>query len=231
MSSATGARRRRGRKRSSVVVAPWRNDQPPLVPALPDGRAPPVQQLRARDDAHHHQGSHHEAGRPATRGGLALHRVRAVRRAPGPGGVAPARSVARTGPASRARRGPHGRTSPVGAALRLHPDARGTDVPVGARPRRLHRDGPWWAVTTLTTVGFGDTSRVTPTGRLAPAVLVVGGIALLGVVTATLASWLVERVPRSGRSARWSSDQHAREEGACPSAQPACRGTLRGPIA
>ncbi len=46
----------------------------------------------------------------------------------------------------------------------------------------------------MTTVGYGDRFPVTGTGRLVAAGLMVGGIALLGVVTATLASWLVERV-------------------------------------
>lgn len=55
-------------------------------------------------------------------------------------------------------------------------------------------DGLWWAITTLTTVGYGDTYPVSVTGRLVAAVLMIAGIALLGVVTATLASWLVERV-------------------------------------
>lgn len=55
-------------------------------------------------------------------------------------------------------------------------------------------NGWWWAITTLTTVGYGDTYPVTVTGRLVAAVLMVAGIALLGIVTATLASWLVERV-------------------------------------
>ncbi|WP_426593686.1 potassium channel family protein [Cellulomonas sp. McL0617] len=55
-------------------------------------------------------------------------------------------------------------------------------------------DGLWWAMSTITTVGYGDRYPVTPTGRFIAAALMVGGIALLGVVTATLASWLVERV-------------------------------------
>ena len=55
-------------------------------------------------------------------------------------------------------------------------------------------DGLWWAVTTLSTVGYGDTYPVTTTGRLVAVTLMLAGITLLGVVTATLASWLVEQV-------------------------------------
>ncbi len=55
-------------------------------------------------------------------------------------------------------------------------------------------DGLWWALTTITTVGYGDRYPVTVTGRLVAAVLMIGGVALLGVITATIASWLVERV-------------------------------------
>ncbi len=55
-------------------------------------------------------------------------------------------------------------------------------------------DGLWWAITTMTTVGYGDTYPVTTTGRVVAVTLMVAGIALLGVVTATLASWLVERI-------------------------------------
>ena len=52
----------------------------------------------------------------------------------------------------------------------------------------------WWAATTMTTVGYGDHYPTTAEGRLGATVLMVGGIALLGTVTATLASWLVEQI-------------------------------------
>jgi voltage-gated potassium channel len=55
-------------------------------------------------------------------------------------------------------------------------------------------DAIWWAITTMTTVGYGDQYPVTTLGRLIAVVLMLGGIALLGVVTATLASWLVQAV-------------------------------------
>jgi len=58
-------------------------------------------------------------------------------------------------------------------------------------------DGLWWAVVTITTVGYGDLYPVTETGRLIATAVMLGGIALIGVVTATLASWIVERVSAS----------------------------------
>jgi voltage-gated potassium channel len=55
-------------------------------------------------------------------------------------------------------------------------------------------DALWWAVTTIITVGYGDRYPTTTTGRLIAFGLMIAGIALLGVVTVTLASWIVERV-------------------------------------
>lgn len=55
-------------------------------------------------------------------------------------------------------------------------------------------DALWWAMVTVTTVGYGDLIPVTATGRLVAVALMIGGITLLGVVTATLASWIVQRV-------------------------------------
>ena len=46
----------------------------------------------------------------------------------------------------------------------------------------------------VTTVGYGDHYPVTGIGRMVGFGLMLGGIALLGTVTATLASGLVESV-------------------------------------
>lgn len=59
---------------------------------------------------------------------------------------------------------------------------------------RTFGDALWWAVTTVTTVGYGDRYPVTTTGHLIAAGLMLAGIALLGIVTASLASWLLDRV-------------------------------------
>ncbi|MQA79047.1 MAG: two pore domain potassium channel family protein [Streptosporangiales bacterium] len=55
-------------------------------------------------------------------------------------------------------------------------------------------DALWWALTTVTTVGYGDELPVTVTGRLVAAGMMLAGIVLLGVVTASLASWFVEKL-------------------------------------
>ncbi|NUR92572.1 MAG: two pore domain potassium channel family protein [Nonomuraea sp.] len=54
-------------------------------------------------------------------------------------------------------------------------------------------DALWWSLTTMTTVGYGDLYPTTLEGRLIAATLMLSGIALLGVVTASIAAWFVER--------------------------------------
>lgn len=46
-------------------------------------------------------------------------------------------------------------------------------------------DAVWWALTTVSTVGYGDHFPVTVTGRSVAGGLMVAGIALLGTLTAT----------------------------------------------
>jgi voltage-gated potassium channel len=55
----------------------------------------------------------------------------------------------------------------------------------------------WWTLATISTVGYGDSYPVTFEGRLVAASLMVAGIALLGVVTASIASWFVESLRRT----------------------------------
>ncbi len=62
-------------------------------------------------------------------------------------------------------------------------------------------DALWWVATTITTVGYGDQFPVTYAGRLVGLGLMVTGIALLGVITAALASWFVEKVAEAAQSA------------------------------
>ena len=53
-------------------------------------------------------------------------------------------------------------------------------------------DGLWWAVTTVTTVGYGDRYPTTTEGRLLAVLLMVTGISLVGVITASVAAWFVK---------------------------------------
>ena len=55
-------------------------------------------------------------------------------------------------------------------------------------------DAAWWAFTTVTTVGYGDRYPITGQGRFIAGGLMLAGIALLGIVTASLASWLIDKV-------------------------------------
>ena len=69
----------------------------------------------------------------------------------------------------------------------------------------------WWAFETISTVGYGDYTPVTEVGRLVAVGLMIGGIATLGIVTATLASWIVDRVARTEIDARAATRGQIRE--------------------
>jgi len=53
-------------------------------------------------------------------------------------------------------------------------------------------DALWWAAVTIAGVGYGDHYPVTFVGRLVGVGLMIGGIALIGVVAASLAAWMIE---------------------------------------
>ena len=53
-------------------------------------------------------------------------------------------------------------------------------------------DGMWWALVTLTTVGYGDIAPVTLGGRITGAALMLSGIGVLAFITASIAAYFVE---------------------------------------
>jgi voltage-gated potassium channel len=55
-------------------------------------------------------------------------------------------------------------------------------------------DAIWWALVTIATVGYGDTYPVTALGRFYAVLLMAGGIAIVGTASATIISFLNERV-------------------------------------
>ena len=57
-------------------------------------------------------------------------------------------------------------------------------------------DSLWWAMQTVTTVGYGDVVPQGTVGRLIGAVLMLNGIALLSVITAAVTAMLIERARR-----------------------------------
>jgi voltage-gated potassium channel len=57
-------------------------------------------------------------------------------------------------------------------------------------------DALWWACTTVTTVGYGDCYPVTTEGRFIAVALMVVGIATVGAVTASVATWMIGQVQR-----------------------------------
>ena len=63
-----------------------------------------------------------------------------------------------------------------------------------ARDATIHNfgDALWWATVTVTTVGYGDKYPVSPGGRGVAVVLMLVGIGLIGVLTATVASYFIE---------------------------------------
>lgn len=53
-------------------------------------------------------------------------------------------------------------------------------------------DGLWWAITTVTTVGYGDRYPTTMEGKILAVGLMIVGISLMGVITASVAAWFVK---------------------------------------
>ena len=64
--------------------------------------------------------------------------------------------------------------------------------PLAGSNIKSFEDGFWWAITTVTTVGYGDRFPTSTEGRFIAFCLMLLGISLLGVLTATVAAWFVQ---------------------------------------
>jgi len=60
-------------------------------------------------------------------------------------------------------------------------------------------DGIWWAVVTICTVGYGDKFPISSAGKVVALGLMISGIGLLSLVTATIASVFVEQKIKEGK--------------------------------
>lgn len=70
-----------------------------------------------------------------------------------------------------------GATALYWAEGRVQPEA------FGSIPRAM-----WWSIITLTTVGYGDVSPITPLGKILAAVVALGGIGLVAMPTGIIAA-------------------------------------------
>ena len=66
--------------------------------------------------------------------------------------------------------------------------------------------GMWWAIQTVTTVGYGDVTPKNPAGRIVAAFVMLEGVAFLAIITAAITSTFVQRASQIR-----SPDQGARE--------------------
>ena len=60
-------------------------------------------------------------------------------------------------------------------------------------------DAIWWALSTITTVGYGDRFPVTSEGRVIAGILMCAGVGLFGMFSGFLAAWFVSPDSREER--------------------------------
>jgi voltage-gated potassium channel len=72
-------------------------------------------------------------------------------------------------------------------------------------------DAVWWSITTMTTVGYGDFYPVTTNGRVVAVMLMIGGISIIGMITAMVATWIVQRVAEEDTTKQAATAAHVDE--------------------
>ncbi|MFC9605424.1 potassium channel family protein [Streptomyces niveus] len=70
----------------------------------------------------------------------------------------------------------------------------------------------WWSVETATTVGYGDLYPVTVAGRVIAGIVMLVGISVFSIVTASLATWFVGSAARRARRVALALE-HAESQG------------------
>jgi voltage-gated potassium channel len=65
-------------------------------------------------------------------------------------------------------------------------------------------DSAWWAIATLTTVGYGDVTPITPLGRLFGSIVMITGLCILALPVAIIASGFTQEVNRRDFVVTWS---------------------------
>jgi voltage-gated potassium channel len=70
--------------------------------------------------------------------------------------------------------------------------------------------GMWWALQTVTTVGYGDVTPLNPSGRIIAAFVMLEGIAFLTIIVAAITSTFVARAAKE-REVAQAADEDAAE--------------------
>ena len=71
--------------------------------------------------------------------------------------------------------------------------------------------GMWWALQTVTTVGYGDVTPTHPSGRIVAAFVMLQGIAFVSILVAAITSTFVARAERERKQAEAGEDESVEE--------------------
>lgn len=85
------------------------------------------------------------------------------------------------------------------ATLMYHVESAAQPEKFGTIP-----DAMWWAITTLTTVGYGDVTPITPLGRFLGGLTMVFGLCILALPVAIISTGFAQEVHRRDFVVNWS---------------------------